>query len=642
MTLLRQTVRLAERHRRAVVVLIHVALVALSNYAAIALRFDGAIPAKNWDPWLEVLPGLLAIRLLTFVPFGLYQGVWRYTSLWDLRNIVAGVGLSSVLAYAYAHAVLGQTAYPRSVFAIDAILLICCMSAIRLIRRVCRELSQPRGERRVLIYGAGDAGEMIVRDMKSSKACAYEPVGFIDDDPRKVGQRIHGVPVLGSRRELPAILRATAANEVLLAIPSAGPETRRDVVRELAPLATRITTLPTLHDILDGRVTADRIRSLALEDLLVRAPVGLDTRPLRALLAGKRVMVTGAGGTIGSELSQQICAFGPARVIVLDRYENALFHLQQRLAERCPGVPVHAVIADVTDAHRIEEVFEEEAPEIVFHAAAHKHVPLMEAHPCEAVKNNVVGSRTVASAAARHRADRFILVSTDKAVNPTSVMGATKRVAELLVRHLAHRHRTQFVTVRFGNVLGSNGSVVPMFLDQIRRGGPVTVTHPDVERYFMLIPEAVQLVLHAAALDGDGCAYVLDMGAQIKLVDLARDIIRLSGFSPERDIPITFTGLRPGEKLSEELVGSGEDVQPSAVEKILRLESSDVWSDREATWEMQKLERLASAGDRSGVIRQLRVLVPTFVPDQAHAGRGDRLPAAAALATSALPVAQSV
>ena len=537
------------------------------------------------------------------------------TTCLDLRNIVAAVGISSGIVYFYSHTLLGLTGYPRAVFVIDAVILICLMSAIRLIRRASRELSQGRAERRLLIYGAGDAGEMILRDIKASGAGIYEPVGFVDDNPGKLGQRIHGVPVLGARRELRALVASTSADEVLIAIPSGGPDVRREVVRELSAFKGRITTLPSLDDILDGRVSVDRIRSLALEDLLARTPVGLDTAPLRALIAGKRVLVTGAGGTIGSELSKQIAAFGPSRLTVLDRYENTLFSLQQQLTSRFPALSLHAVIADVTDTSRVETVFAEQAPQIVFHAAAHKHVPLMEASPCEAVKNNVMGTRVVAAAALRHHVARFILISTDKAVNPTSVMGATKRIAEMLLRHLSEQQQTHFVTVRFGNVLGSNGSVVPLFLEQIQSGGPVTVTHPDVRRYFMLISEAVQLVLHAAALDGRGCAYVLDMGEQVRLVDLARDVIRLSGFLPDRDIPISFIGLRPGEKLEEELVGADETAVPSPVKKILKLRSETAWSDREAGWELQKLERLAGQGDREAVIRQLQVLVPAFAPD---------------------------
>lgn len=612
-------IRFLERHRRAVVVLIHVALIAASSYLAIWLRFDGEIPALNWEHWQAVFPFLLLVRLITFVPFGLYHGIWRYTDLWDIRSIVAAVGVSTGLVYAASHLMLGLSAYPRSVFVIDAVILICLMTAIRLLRRASRELSQPYAERRrLLIYGAGDAGQMIVRDLRSSAGCAYTLVGFVDDDRRKVGQRIHGLTVLGTREELPALVRSTAADEVLIAIPSGGPEIRRDVVRRLTPFTGRITTLPSLGDIVNGRVTADRIRGLQLEDLLVRAPVGLDARRLTSLVGGKRILVTGAGGTIGSELAQQLCTLGPARLVLLDRYENTLFCLHQRLTAAHPGLSIDPVVADVTDARRVEEIFRVERPEIVFHAAAFKHVPLMEAAPCEAVRNNVMGTRLVATAAARHGVERFVLISTDKAVRPTSVMGATKRVAELLVRYLGQQSRTTFITVRFGNVLGSNGSVVPLFLEQIRRGGPVTLTHPDVRRYFMLIQEAVQLVLHAAAADERSHGFVLEMGEQVPLVDLARDLIRLSGFTPDRDIPLAFVGLRPGEKLIEELVGPDEVAEPSTVPHVRRLESSINWSEREAVWELQRLERLAIEGKRDDVISQLRRLVPTFAPDARH------------------------
>ena len=611
-------IRFLERYRRAVVVLIHVALIAASSYLAIWLRFDGAIPALNWVHWQAVFPLLLLVRLITFVPFGLYHGIWRYTDLWDLRSIVAAVAVSTGLVYAASHLILGLSAYPRSVFIIDAVILVCMMSAIRLLRRAFRELSQPHAERRLLIYGAGDAGQMIVRDLRSSPDCAYRLVGFVDDDRRKVGQRIHGLTVLGTREDLPALVRSTGADEVLIAIPSGGPDIRRDVVRRLTPFSGRITTLPSLGDIVNGRVTPDRIRALQLEDLLVRAPVGLDARRLTSVVAGKRILVTGAGGTIGSELALQLCSLGPARLVLLDRYENTLFALHQRLVAGYPGLSIDPVVADVTDARRIEEILRVERPELVFHAAAFKHVPLMEGAPCEAVRNNVMGTRLVATAAARHGVERFVLISTDKAVRPTSVMGATKRVAELLVRYLARESGTRFITVRFGNVLGSNGSVVPLFLEQIRRGGPVTLTHPEVRRYFMLIQEAVQLVLHAAAADDRGEGFVLEMGEQVPLVDLARDLIRLSGFVPDREIPLAFVGLRPGEKLVEELVGPDEVAEPSTVPHVRRLKSSINWSEREAVWELQRLERLAMEGKKADVIAQLRRLVPTFVPDARH------------------------
>ena len=418
------------------------------------------------------------------------------------------------------------------------------------------------------VFGAGDAGEMIVRDMRTKSSQPYRPIGFIDDDRAKVGLRIHGVPVLGTRHDLSAILERYKPHEVLIAIPRAEPAAMRAIVRSLEPFKIPIKTLPNLRDLIDGKVELAKIRSLSVEDLLVRAPVGLDIQPVKSLIAGRRVMVTGAGGSIGSELCRQIAGLKPATLVMFDRYENTLHDIRVELDDRKHAFGVIPVIGDVTDASRVNAVLAEHQPEIIFHAAAHKHVPLMEENPCEAVKNNVRGTRVLAQAADAHGVDRFIMISTDKAVNPTSVMGASKRVAELVVQAQAVGSGTSFSIVRFGNVLGSNGSVVPRFLDQIKKGGPVTVTHPDMRRFFMLIPEAVQLVLHAASQAESGATYVLEMGEQVKLLDMARDLIRLSGLIPEDDIKIEFTGLRPGEKLYEELVGADEEARPSAVEKF--------------------------------------------------------------------------
>src|SRR5437773_6637581 len=379
-----------------------------------------------------------------------------------------------------------------------------------------------KGTKRVLIFGAGDAGEMIVRDMQR-QSCGYEPVGFLDDSPAKFRQRIHGVPVLGNRHDLARVIGAKQPHEVLVAMPSADPSIVRSIVELLRPFRVPITTLPSIGDIIGGRVAVNQIRDLTVEDLLARAPVNLNIEPVRQLITGRAVLVTGAGGSIGAELSRQIAALQPSSLVLYERSENALYCVSNSLTDRFGSTWVHPVIGDVTDARRLDQVFKRHRPDIVFHAAAHKHVPLMEHNPCEAVKNNIVGTDLITTAADSWGVERFILISTDKAVNPSSVMGATKRVCELIVQRIAPRSATRFATVRFGNVLGSNGSVLPRFLEQIRAGGPVTVTHPDIRRYFMLVSEAVQLVLHAAALGEPGVVYVLDMGEQIKLVELARD-----------------------------------------------------------------------------------------------------------------------
>ena len=466
------------------------------------------------------------------------------------------------------------------------------------------------GRKRVLIYGAGDAGEIIVRDM--NRHAHYRPIGFVDDDSTKVGQRIHGVPVLGTRHDLPKIMEREHPHEVLIAIRRADPAVMRGLVEALRPYKVRLTTLPNPREILEGGVQVNQIRTLSIEDLLSRAPIGLDMNRVRELLVGKRVMVTGAGGSIGSELCRQIAALAPASLILYERYENGLYEIANDLADKLGFHEFHTAVGDITDERRLNNVVGTHRPHILFHAAAHKHVPLMELNVCEAVKNNVTGTRTVAEAADRFGVDRFVLISSDKAVNPTSVMGATKRVAEMLVQSFNQRGRGRFVAVRFGNVLGSSGSVVPRFLDQIRRGGPVTVTHPKIRRYFMMIPEAVQLVLQAAALGDHGELFVLDMGEQISVDDLARNLIQLSGFVPEQDIRIEYTGLRPGEKLYEEVVGTEEAMEPSSVEKILRIKPGASVVPELLAYQLAELEAAAGRDDVAAAMDQLVEVVHTF------------------------------
>jgi FlaA1/EpsC-like NDP-sugar epimerase len=587
---------------------LQIGLMVVSNLIAFLLRFDGDVPRVAAEAFWQMLPWLVAIRAFLFVPFRLYEGIWRYTSVYDLRAIVAGVGVSSGVFFLLTQTPLGPPVYPRSVFVVDAILLTFLLGAVRLSRRVFAELSHGKPGKRVLIFGAGDAGEMIVRDMKNSAWQGYRPIGFVDDDQDKVGHRIHGVPVLGTRHDLATILNRYRPHEVLLAIPRAEPVAVRAVVRSLERFKIPIKTLPNLRDVIDGKIELSQIRNLSVEDLLARAPVGLDQGPLKFLIGGRRVLVTGAGGSIGSELCRQITKLKPSALVMFERYENSLHAIRLELEDGRQRFGLHPVVGDVTDPIRVDEVMRRYEPEIVFHAAAHKHVPLMEENPCEAIKNNVRGTRVVAQAAEQCGVDRFILISTDKAVNPTSVMGASKRLAELIVRSQPAGSATSFSIVRFGNVLASNGSVVPRFLEQIKRGGPVTITHPEMRRFFMLIPEAVQLVLHAAAQAECGATYVLEMGEQVRLLDMARDLIQLSGFVPETEIAIEFIGLRPGEKLYEELVGRDEKAGPSAIEKILRVTSAAA-PRADLAEAIARLELDASRGRRDDVMRALRDLV---------------------------------
>ncbi len=607
-----QYLKLLHQCRRPITVVFHLAIVVLANYLAFWLRFDGQIPVEQGALFTQLLPWLLAIRALAFTPFRLYEGLWRYTSIGDLRNIIGGVLASTLVFYGVVHWGLSLTIYPKSVFLIDSILLVSLLGGVRLTRRIYRELGHPDRTKRVLIYGAGDAGEMIVRDMKTNPFYAYDPIGFIDDDPAKTGQQIHGIKVLGTRDVLPRILDEQKPDAVLMAIPCSESAVVRKVVKVLEPYKVPIKTLPNLRDILGGQVEASQIRNLAIEDLLERAPVGLDLAPIRKLIEGKRVLVTGAGGSIGSELCRQIVSLQPAALILYERYENGLYAIAGELAGRQFCCPIHACIGDVTDVTRVHAVMAEQRPEIIFHAAAHKHVPLMELNPCEAVKNNIIGTRIMADAARRYEAERFILISTDKAVNPSSVMGASKRVAEFVVQGMKRSSKCAHSVVRFGNVLGSNGSVVLRFLDQIKAGGPVTVTDPEMRRYFMLIPEAVQLVLHAGALAEGGEIFVLEMGEQLKVLDMARNLIRLLGFVPEEEIPIVFTGIRKGEKLYEELLGQDEAVEPSGVGNIRLVRSLRLPDPIFLARKIEELEAMVAKGDAKAVVDVLSELVLTY------------------------------
>ena len=608
-------IRFIKTYRRFLVVGIQLSLIILSNFLAFWIRFEGEFEDKYLHMLIQMLPWLILIRGVTFIPFRLYHGLWRYTGIWDLGKIIAGVLTSTLLFSAVVRWGFELTGYPRSIFIIDTLLLIFFMGGMRLGRRLYRKRQSPHREKTVLIYGAGDAGEMIVRDMKNNDFYDHKPIGFIDDDPAKKGLSIHGVRVIGTGDALPQIMAQEAPDQVVVAIPRADPATLRKIVRRFEAFRVSMKALPSVHEVVDNAVDVSQIRDLCVEDLLTRPKVTLDMTPVLQFVHGKRVLVTGAGGSIGSELCRQLVRCQPETLLLLDKAESALYDIDMELGQSRPDCLHVTLLADVKHSRRLATLFRAHRPQIIFHAAAYKHVPMMELNPDEAVFNNIIGTHRLSEVAIQHRVETFVLISTDKAVNPTNVMGATKRVCELSVQTVAQGRRcgqTVFCGVRFGNVLGSNGSVVPLFLRQIDAGGPVTVTDPAMRRYFMTIPEAAQLVLQASTLARGGEIFVLDMGEQIKVVELARHIIRLAGFVPEEEIPIAFTGLRPGEKLYEELVGTDEIVENSSVEKIQRVKPAWLPEPILLGQKIAQLERFAKEGDAAAILVLLHDIVPTF------------------------------
>ncbi|ADI00961.1 polysaccharide biosynthesis protein CapD [Syntrophothermus lipocalidus DSM 12680] len=547
--------------RRIGLVILDAAIVAASGYISLFLRLDGDIPKQYLDGLLTVLPLTIACYLAAFAYFKLYRQMWEYASIRELIIIVkaatAGAAGSTLCTY-----LIGWTLLPRSVHIIEWIITIGLIGLSRMSSRIIRDVGNggsSGGRSRTLIVGAGDAGMLVARELLSpnSKATLH-PVGFVDDDPGKRGLMFSGLKVLGDRRDIPRLVERHDVDTILIAMPSVPGRTVREIIDICGQTKASIKVLPGVYELINGRVRVSRIRSVSVEDLLRREPVKVDLEGIAGYLKGKVVLVTGGAGSIGSELCRQVCSFKPAGLIVLDNSENGLFEIELELRKSYPEAQIVPCLADVKDHAKIETVFSRHRPQVVFHAAAYKHVPMMEVNPDEAVKNNVGGTIVVACAAKNYGAEVFIYISTDKAVNPTSVMGATKRVGELIVQSMNGKGKTRFASVRFGNVLGSRGSVVPIFASQIAKGGPVTVTHEDMQRYFMTIPEAVQLVIQAGALAQGGEIFVLDMGEPVKIIDLARDMIRLSGLRPDVDIKIEITGIRPGEKLCEELLSRKE------------------------------------------------------------------------------------
>ena len=547
-------------YRRTAVIGVQLGIFTASNYLAFLIRFDAGVPPSQVYLFLRYLPLLLLCRVFFLFVFSLDRGLWRYASIRDLRSIAAATSLGSLLFVLGTRYFVGNMSYPRSVFIIDWFLNIFLLGGVRIFRRLHEKARDKSMKKRSIVIGAGDAAEMLLRDIEQSHYYPYEVAGLIDDNPGKKGLRLRGVPILGTRKDLAAILEREKPDEFIIAMPSTDPSALQGIVKDLRQYGKPIKTLPRLWDILSGRDSLLRIKPMEPEDILFRAPVCDNSVGLKGFFDGKRVMITGAGGSIGAELSRQVASFNPEKLVLFERHEESLYEVGMELNSLFANPSfVATVIGDILDEKRVAWAMERFRPQIVLHAAAYKHVPLMEGNPSEAFKTNIMGTRLVAEKAKDFDVERFVLISTDKAVNPVNIMGMTKKVAEEIVGALSElATSTKFVTVRFGNVLESSGSVVPLFKEQIKRGGPVTVTHPDITRYFMTIPEAVSLVLQAAAMGKGGEVFVLDMGKVIKILDLAKRMIGLYGYKPGIDIDITFTGLRPGEKLHEELFNGYE------------------------------------------------------------------------------------
>ncbi len=610
------------KNRRITVFALDLILISLALSSAFLIRFDFAIPTVELGLLMDSLMVVLVVKPLVFITIGFYNSLWRYASLQDGIEIFKGVTFSSILAVAAIFFLRQFAPLPRSIFVLDWIMLFAMITASRLIWRIYREsyvIGKSSDGPRTLIIGAGEAGSLLLKEIRRHPHTSYNVVGFVDDSPEKRGMKLHAVPVLGMTKELGSLIRLNEIEDVIIAMPSAGSKVTRAIVDSCKQANVTFKTLPSIGELIDGRLSISQIKNVEIEDLLGRDQVMLDKDMICGYLTDKQILVTGAAGSIGSEICRQIARFNPSKLILLEQAETPLYEIEMELAGSFPGLKLLPLICDVRDREKVDEAFDEFRPDVVFHAAAYKHVPMMEYNPAQAVLNNIFGSKNVADAAHRCKVRNFVMISTDKAVNPSNIMGATKRAAEMYVQALSRTSGTKFTTVRFGNVLGSNGSVIPLFKDQIASGGPVTVTDKRIIRYFMTIPEASQLVLQAGSIGSGSEILVLDMGEPVRIVDLAEELIRLSGLVPYEDIDIVFTGLRPGEKLFEELLIDGEGIMPTMHEKIKVLTPVRLESDLIAA-ELTALYEAARSKSVDLLVGSLKRLVPEFRPSYSFVG----------------------
>lgn len=563
------------RRRRAFILMFFdIILINLSYLLALYIRFEGNISGSQFIDYFsrykEHFLYITLIKLGIFLYFKLYKSAWKYASIEELMNIVVAsiVSNAAILSYMF----IRQVSLPRSIYIIATLLDMVLIGGIRFsfraITTVGTEFSKGANQKRIMIIGAGDAGAMVIREYRNHTGLNSKPVAIIDDDKKKLGQMINGVLVVGSRKDIPKMVDKLRIDDIIIAMPSASKKEIGEVVGIAKTTKAKLKIVPGMFELIDGKINISKIRDVEIEDLLGREEIKTDLKEISSYITNKVILVTGGGGSIGSELCRQIANFSPKKLIILDIYENSAYDIQNELLRSHKNLNLKTMIGSIRDKKRVEELIDRERPQVIFHAAAHKHVPLMEGSPKEAIKNNVFGTLNLSQAADKYGVDRFVMISTDKAVNPTNIMGASKRMCEMIIQSIDVISKTEFVAVRFGNVLGSNGSVIPLFKKQIAEGGPVTVTHKDVIRYFMTIPEAVQLVIQAGAMAKGGEVFVLDMGEPVRILDLAKDLIRLSGFEPNVDMPIAITGLRPGEKLFEELLLDEEGISSTKHDKI--------------------------------------------------------------------------
>lgn len=610
--------------RRVFFLIFDATFISFSIYASFWLRYNGELPSDSAQPLFYYILLALIIKLSFLISFNLYDISWLFFGIKELIRMIKALSIGSlffgmIMFFSRVYPPFIDLPFPRSIIIVDFIICSLLIGTLRISKRLILEgvkatYKNKEEMTKVLIYGAGAAGEQIVREMQRNKNSNFLPVGFIDDDSAKQRVKIHGVKVLGRREDIKEICKNYKIDEVLIALPSADSKEIRDIFEQIknSNLIKNIKILPSVTDLIYGNVTLSDIQEINLEALLGRAPVKIDFKAIKDFVQGKKVLITGAGGSIGSELAKSILQFNPETLIVIDNDETEIFHLEEEL--KFSNREVMPVIGDIKDEAKMASVFESYLPQVVLHSAAYKHVPILESYPDEAVKTNILGTKILAKLSQKYHVEKFIYISTDKAINPTSVMGATKRVGEELIKTLNFENKTKFISVRFGNVLGSRGSVIPIFEEQLKKGGPLTVTHPAMKRYFMSTSEAVLLVLEASAIGRGGEVFVLDMGKPIRILDLAREMIRLSRYNSDADIPIVFTQVRPGEKLFEEILSAEEGVETTEYEKILKAKSSN---KRNANVLMEKIGHLiemSSKNDKREIIRLLKDIVPTYSP----------------------------